>query len=394
MGVLSTLAGIASGAGSIGAIGSAIGGVAGLLGFGHNDQKQQLKSQKELMAYQNQLNQQNALLDYERQRQLTQDSPSLFKNGLKQAGINAAFINGGSQLGAASNVNPISPASAPSPLPTRSQVDSQYSQMINDSASALSNLALQRSQIGLIQEQAENQRQRNLTQVQRDIAELRQRAAESRSVELRNQYERQLKDAESRYYEMNAKNKAWILENDSTMKDLQAFYYGNMQAAELENLRADYLNKSEDTSLKKTEREFYKYRARLVESQILANKASAADSMSHVGVNQSQSVLNLSQVDLNKVDHYIKNATKEDVIKAAQLAVAEHGPQSISDWSWSVFNNWDNESDGAKTGAVIALIPQILGQSVGGGVNAATSSYGAEKGKNFATKKPTKIGFH
>lgn len=293
MGFLSTLSGIANGANSIGAIGSAIGGVAGLLGLGHNDQKQQLKFQKELMAYQNQLNQQNALLDYERQRQLTQDSPSLYKMGLKQAGINAAFVNGGSQVGAASHVNPISPSSAPSPLPTSSQVSSQYSQMINDSASSLSNLALQRSQIGLIQEQAENQRIRNLTQAQRDISELRQRAAEARSVELRNQYEQQLKEAESRYYEMNAKNKAWILENDSVMADLQAYYYGNMKTAELENLRADYLNKSEDTKLKKTERLFYKNRARLIDSQILSNKASAADSFSHVGVNNSS-------VDVNK----------------------------------------------------------------------------------------------
>lgn len=393
MGVLSLLSNLASGAGSVGAIGSAIGGVAGLLGFGHNDQKQQLKSQKELMAYQNQLNQQNALLDYERQRQLTQDSPSLFKMGLKQAGINAAFVNGGSQVGAASNVNPISPASAPSPLPTQSQVDSQYSQMINDSASALSNLALQRSQIGLINEQAENQRQRNLTQVQRDIAELRQRAADSRSVELRNQYEQQLKEAESRYYELNAKNKAWILENDSVMADLQAYYYGDMEIAKLENLRADYLNKSEDTNLKKTERNFYKYRARLIESQILANRASAADSMSHVGVNQSQASLNLSEENLNKLDHFIQNATKDDIIKTAHLAAKEHGPQSLSDYSWSVFNDWDNASDGAKWRASLSLIPQILGTSLGGAASSASSAYGEEKGKQFATKKPKKIGF-
>lgn len=287
MGVLSLLSGIASGASSVGAIGSALGGVAGLLGFGHNDQKQQLKSQKELMAYQNQLNQQNALLDYERQRQLTQDSPSLFKMGLKQAGINSAFINGGSQVGAASHVNAISPSSPPSPLPTQSQVASQYSSMINDSASALSNLALQQSQIGLINEQAENQRMRNLTQMQRDIAELRERAANARSLEVRTKYEEQLKEAESRYYQMNAKNKAWILENDSVMNDLRAYYFGNMQAAELENLYADYLNKSEDTRLKKTERDFYKYRARLVESQILANKAGAANSFSSARLNNA-----------------------------------------------------------------------------------------------------------
>ena len=309
MSILSTLSDIASGAGSVGAIGSALGGVAGLLGFGHNDQKQQLKTQKELLAYQNQLNQQNALLDYNRQRQLTQDSPSLYKIGLKQAGINSAFINGGSQLGAASNVNPISPASSPSPLPTRSQVDSQYSQMINDSASTLSNLALQRSQIGLINEQAENQRQRNLTQLQRDIADLRERAANARNMEVRTKYEEQLKEVESRYYEMNSKNKAWILENDSVMADLQSYYYGDMKAAELENLRADYLNKSEDTNLKQTERQFYKYRARLVESQILANKASAADSMSHVDVNKASAADSMSHVDVNKSSVDVNRAT-------------------------------------------------------------------------------------
>ena len=289
---LDSLSNIASGATSVGAIGSAVSGVAGLLGFGRNDQKQQVKYQKELMDYQNQINQQNALLDYERQRQLTRDNPSLYKEGLKAAGINSAFGNG-SSVASSSSVNPVSPASPPSALPTQSQVDSQYSQMINDSASALSNLALQRSQIGLINEQAENQRMRNLTQMQRDIAELRERAANANSLEIRNKYEQQLKEVESRYYEMNAKNKAWILENDSVMADLQAYYYGDMETAKLENLRADYLNKSEDTSLKKTEREFYKYRARLVDSQILANKASAIDSFSHVDVNKST-------VDVNK----------------------------------------------------------------------------------------------
>nr|DAG71152.1 MAG TPA: hypothetical protein [Microviridae sp.] len=393
MSVLSLLSGIASGSGSVGAIGSALGGVAGLLGFRRNDQKQQLKFQKELMSYQNQLNQQNALLDYERQRQLTQDSPSLYKIGLKQAGINAAFVNGGSQVGAASNVNPISSASASSPLPTQSQVDSQYSQMINDSASALSNLALQRSQIGLINEQAENQRMRNLTQMQRDISELRERAANAKSLEIRNKYEQQLKDVESRYYEMNAKNKAWILENDSVMADLQAYYYGDMETAKLENLRADFLNKSEDTNLKKSERQFYKYRARLIDSQILANRASAADSFSHVGVNNSQASLNLSEENLNKVEHYIKNATKEDVIKAAQLAAKEHGPQSLSEYSWSVFNDWDNASDAAKWKASLSLIPQILGTALGGAASSASIAYGEEKGKQFATKKPKKIGF-
>lgn len=393
MGLLDSLSNVASGATSVGAIGSAVSGVAGLLGFGRNDQKQQVKYQKVLMDYQNKINQQNALLDYERQRQLTYDNPSLLKQGLKAAGINSAFGNGSSVAGA-SSVNPVSPSSPPSALPTQSQVDSQYSQMVNDSASALSNLALQRSQIGLINEQAENQRMRNLSQVQRDIADLRERAANAKSLEIRNKYEQQLKEVESRYYEMNAKNKAWIIENDSVMADLQSYYYGDMETAKLENLRADYLNKSEDTNLKKTEREFYKYRASLIDSQILANRASAADSMSHVGVNNSQAALNLSQADLNKVEYYINNATKDDVIKAAQLAAKERGPQSFSDYSWSVFNDWDNASDGAKWRASLSLIPVILGTALGGGVSSASSAYGEEKGKQFATKKPKKIGFH
>lgn len=282
----SALGDAALGASNVGTIASVAKGVGSLLGFGKNQQQQQMEQQKQLMAYQNELNQKNSLLDYERQRQLTKDNALLQKVGLQQAGINTAFGDGSSVASAAS-VGSTSPTSTPSALPTQSSIDSQYSQMMNSSSSALSQFAINRSQINLINEQAENMRQRNLTQLQRDLVSMLKERSEAKSIEQRNQYDKIIFDAEKQYAAMNARNKAWSLENDSLMKHINATYFTDMTVADLQNKRQDYLNKLEDNALKKQERAFYKYKVAAIESQIEETKAKTQDALSHVGVNDA-----------------------------------------------------------------------------------------------------------
>ena len=330
---LKTVGGAASDVGSVlGPAGAALSlgkGIAGL--FGKSNQEQQIAQQKELMSYQNKLAQENSLLDYQRQRQLTQDNAMLQKIGMRQAGMNTA-LGDGTVASAASSGSTGSPT-PPSALPTDASVDSQYSQMMNNSVSLIGNLGLQRAQKEFIDEQAENQRIRTLTQVQRDLAELREKAANAKGKETENSYKSMLYDAEKRYVEMNAKNKAWSLENDNYMKDLQSFYFQDMQVAQLENVRQDYINKLDTHDLNKQEKSLYEYKVREIEARIESLRASVADSLSHVGVNNSQTELNKQNKDNKRQEFDHNEESWSDVLATIKKnSVPDNLYQKIQLW--------------------------------------------------------------
>lgn len=383
MNFLKTLGGIASAFTPIGTIASGVGsliglgkGVAGL--FKGDDSKKQVAQQKELMDYQNKINNANSLLDYQRQRQLTLDNASLQKMGLRLAGQNTSLGDG--STASAATINPVNGVSVPSPLPTQSQIDSQYASMVDNASSSLTNVSLARSQQQLLNEQAENQRLRNITQLKRDIAEYTKLKNDAKNIADRNRYRNMLDEAESQYFAMNAKNRAWILEDDSTMRDLQADMYADMQNTELESKRAYYQNLLDKHDLNKQEKAFYQYKVRYIESQIELNKANTQDSLSHVGVNKANARNLDSLSNLNEIEAFVKDATKEDAIKLAQLQVQEHGPQSISEDMWSIFNNWDNASVGQRIRAFAEITPSILTDFWSGASHSAGAAFGKKAG--------------
>lgn len=374
MGFLDTLSSIGSGAASIGSVAGAVHGVVGLLSGNNSSVKS-----KDLMDYQAALNDQAAQRSYMRQRQLTYDQFSLSKLGKRAAGMNTAH---GDASVAAASVNPENSVS-PTVLPTDSSVDSQYQQMMSNSASLISNLGLQQAQVALLQSQKTNQDIKNINQLAKDQSEIdnlkentNKTMLEAAHQSLVNKYADSRLSAETE--EANAR--ALMLQQDQAVHGqmLEADYSKKIADLYLSNAQGRLTDQQLQTEVAKLD---------VMRSQVAANYASA-------NASNTQANLNLSQVDLNKVEYSIKKATKDDVIKAAELAVKERGPQSIPEWGWSVFNNWDSSSDGQKTFAVLSLIPQILGQSLGGAVNSASVSYGEEKGKQFATKKPKKVGFH
>lgn len=384
MNFLKTLGGIASAFTPIGSIASGVGsliglgqGVAGLFKKG-DDSKKQIAQQKELMDYQNKINNANSLLDYQRQRQLTLDNASLQKMGLRAAGQNTALGDG--STASAATINPVNGVSAPSPLPSQSLIDSQYASMIDNASSSLTNVSLARSQQQLLNEQAENQRLRNITQLKRDIAEYTKLKNEAKNIADRNRYRNMLDDAESQYYAMNAKNRAWMLEDDTTMRDLQADMYADMQNAELESKRAYYQNLLDKHDLNKQEKALYEYKVRYLDSQIELNKAKTQDSLSHVGVNNATSRNLDSLTNLNEIEEYVKDASKEDAIQLAHLQVQEHGPQSISEDMWSIFNNWDKASVGQRTRAIFEIAPSILTDFYSGASHSAGAAFGKKVG--------------
>lgn len=383
MNFLKTLGGIASAFTPIGTIASGVGsliglgkGVAGL--FKGDDSKKQVAQQKDLMDYQNKINNANSLLDYQRQRQLTLDNASLQKMGLRLAGQNTALGDG--STASAATINPVNGVSVPSPLPSQSQIDSQYSSMIDNASSSLTNVSLARSQQQLLNEQAENQRLRNITQLKRDIAEYTKLKNEAKNTADRNRYRNMLDEAESQYYAMNAKNRAWMLEDDTTMRDLQADMYADMQNTELESKRAYYQNLLDKHDLNKQEKALYEYKVRYLDSQIELNKAKAQDSLSHVDVNKATSKNLDSLTNLNEIEQFVKDASKEDAIKLAHLQVQEHGPQSISEDMWSIFNNWEHASGGQRLRALFEITPSLLTDFWSGASHSAGAAFGKKVG--------------
>lgn len=110
--------------GGLGAIGSAITGIGGIADgisslFGGDTSStkqakslanQQFKMQQQLNQQQNEFAKQNALLDYQRQRELTRDQASLQQEGKIAAGVNPSTGDG--TTASAASVNPIAAPSA------------------------------------------------------------------------------------------------------------------------------------------------------------------------------------------------------------------------------------------------------------------------------------------
>lgn len=285
---LGTVAGVAS---NVGVIGGVAKGVAGLLGIGGDQQKKQYEYQKKLMSYQNALNRSNSLVDYQRQRELTADNALLQKIGLRQAGMNTAMGDG--STASAASVGGTAATSTPSALPTNAQIDSQYSSMATQAASVIGNLSLQRSQNQLVQEQAENLRLHNLTQLQRDVAELSEKRASAKDAETRAMYSRMMFEANERYISQNAKNDAILKDNQAFMSDLDAHYYGQFKVEELEDLKESILQKKASRQLTEKDVKYYDYRLRQINAYIENLKSSSA-------LNRSQSANVDTQTQFNK----------------------------------------------------------------------------------------------
>jgi hypothetical protein len=142
----------------IGAGSSALGGVVGLLS---NSAHRQYKYQKRLMNLQNDYNQQNATIAYNRSRQLTQDSPLLEKQGKQMAGINTAFGQNGN-VANASSAPQADGVSVPTPPDVMSGINS-FSQGLSNATSLLLNAQIAKANIRKLNSESEGNEIDNLT---------------------------------------------------------------------------------------------------------------------------------------------------------------------------------------------------------------------------------------
>lgn len=145
----SLLGGIANIGGAVTGLGAITDGISSLFGGDTSSTTQAKKLAKQQFQMQQQLNQQqndfakeNALLDYQRQRELTRDNASLQQEGKIQAGINPSTGDG--STAAAASVNPVAAPSAGS-APTidvaaLTNASTQRAQMFNALLSATSDV--------------------------------------------------------------------------------------------------------------------------------------------------------------------------------------------------------------------------------------------------------------
>lgn len=294
MGFLDTLSNIGSGAASVGSVAGALHGVVGLLSGNNSSAKS-----KDLMKYQASLNEQAAQRSYMRQRQLTADQYSLTKLGMRQAGMNTAQGDGSVSAASVSPENSVSPTV----LPTDSSIDSQYQQMMSNSASLISNLGLQRAQVALLQSQKTNQDIKNINQLAKDQSEIENLKENTNKTMLEAAHQSLVnKYADSRLSAENeeANARALMAQQDQAVHGQMLEVDYNKKIADL--YLANAQGRLTDQQLK-TEVE----KLNVMRSQVAANYASASDSLSHVGVNRTTTRLNTANA------HFIEKGMDDNL---------------------------------------------------------------------------------
>ncbi|QRV61964.1 hypothetical protein [Microvirus sp.] len=302
MGILKSLTDNASG---ISAASSFLGSAAGIgnLLFGNSSARKQARFQQqlqlELMQKQNELAQQNATIDYQRQRELIADNALLTKLGRRQAGLSTA----GDYTTSASSAPQISAPSVPS-APSMSDPSVRMLQgveAVQASANTLLDSSIKQAQKANLDSQTERQNIANAFAIDKEIAEV---------------YKLQ-KDGEISQAEANTR-----LENlnrlRSTTGDFIEQQHQQTMQQQLETQRKDFEVKQEaikadilavtkqltDEQLKQakfiTDHQFEQYTLQLKEtlSRIKLNNANAQAAIASAAASQAQAMYTRLQTQL------------------------------------------------------------------------------------------------
>lgn len=357
---------------------SIIGSGLGLLGSSID-----YRNQKRLMSLQNQYNQENATIAYNRQRALTQDAAVLEKQGKLQAGINTAFGQNGNVSSVASSPD-VPAVSIPSPTNFANSMLGATNTLVN----ALTSLAQTKADVKLKDEQSEQFRIDNLTRnlinkatVDKLLSDKNLNISKTTEQNVKNTFADRLYKAATELTESQADeagSKASIASADAAVEGAFNEVRYNQEVERLENLKKEgKLTQAQyNTEVKKLD---------VMRSEIQLNSAKTKDTLSHVGVNNAQARNFDSLTSLNELEHYIRNSSKEDIIELAHRQVAEHGPQSISEDMWSIFNNWDKATGAQRTRAIFEIAPSILTDFWSGASHSAGDAFGSKLGSELNT---------
>ena len=367
MGLLQTF----TGDGLVGAGVSLLGGV---LGSSSSSPSKQYKYQKKLMNLQNVYNQQNATIAYDRSRQLTQDSALLEKLGKQQAGINTAFGQNGS-VSSSSSAPQADAVSIPSG-PDVSTSANALSQGVQNAVSNLLATATTNANVRKLNAEAEGTEIDNMSRNYLNMKKAGLLSAQAAKT---------FKDAAyqsivNKYADSRLSAEANKANSDALIASADSAVRGQMNKAHYDNLIADTYARLEQGQLteKQALTEIKKWSLMLSEEQL--NFAKSQDALSHVAVNRAQARNLDSLSDLNALDYYIKDASKDDVIELAHRQVQEHGPQSVSEDMWNIFNNWDKATGWQRMRALAEIAPSIATDFWSGASRSAGESFGSKVG--------------
>lgn len=283
---------------------------------------------KDMMRYQDMLNDQNALVAYNRQRQLMGDAALLQKQGMLKAGYNTAFGSNGSVMNAGTpSLSNVGLGSAESKMPNSFQtlLDAQNSESSGKVADA---------QSGLLRSQQQSQDIKNAFEIDRQIEEVEKLHKENKisdaEYQTRMENLKRLQDTHDSFVTQETE-KAKQSEIQTKITDIQR---------EQEGIKTEILKVTKslnDEQLKQakfiTEHQFERFVKDMEEqnSRIAANKASAAASYASAAASRAQAMYTatLNKLEAAKVP-YADQIARGAAISAHNAAISSYYQMQIT----------------------------------------------------------------
>lgn len=314
--------------------------------------------QKKLMARQNRYNQENATTAYNRQRELTQDQAYLSQLGKMKAGINTAFGTDGNVTSSA-NVDQASPVSIPSPLGMGQQLSTSLRSFMSDS--------LVNAQRKNVDADTDAKNIDNATRAIKNALEIGKQkqdigvsmlnyAKDAFKFAVDKQYYNRQQAAQTDEMEQNAKRAEALQQIEA----INAKFAEAKTEADINILNQQFENLKKLYDLTDAQIVTEKGKPRVQLSEIRKNNASASASWAQANLSDSQKLAQDIQNGINSDDRVVKAAVTR-LINSAR----EAGPQSFSEYAWSVFND-PNATLGQKWKAGFASILGWVERSLGG----------------------------
>ena len=302
-----------------------VSGFKSLLGGSNDAKKQALFQQKlqlQLMEKQQQYAQNNALLDYQRQRQLVLDNPTLQAQGMRNAGLSTA----GDFSSSAPSVSPISSPSAPG-APSMSDPTSRLMQSIGLIQSSTQQLLNTREQLAKTKAQeldnfiTENSLQEKVSGAkgegrasyakgQKELATVKPTVDTAKSVANKSQSEAATAASQAHIAAVNDQY------NETEHKLNLANSFQNLLNAKQMLANAQQVYAKGSIELKYFE-SFYKAQLADIQASVNLKGAQTADTMAHVGVN-------IASAENIRHDTTFKDAQTYDTMKGAKLKQQEY----------------------------------------------------------------------
>lgn len=316
---------------------------------------------KDMMRYQDKLNDQNALDAYNRQRALMGDAALLQKQGMLKAGYNTAFGSNGSVMNAGSpSSSNVGLGSAESKMPNSFQTLLDAKNVEANVTNANANAMNANANARLADSKKEGQDIENTYKAADAIANISNMAADTRDKNAKAHFNEITNNLLRKYGDRQEAAKTGRMESEESEAASQA------ALTDLHRQLQQVLNPVQLAQAEKTlellgwQIETEKEKPNVMRSEENKNYASASMSWAQSALADSQTLAQDIQNAINGDDRVVK-ASVNRLINAAR----EAGPQSFSEYAWSVFND-PNATIGQKWKAGFASILGWVERSLGG----------------------------